>query len=113
MVGCAVGCARVPVGRVHRVRLKIRIRVHAWNGRPGRPRAIHPRKRLPGGEAKSGVNRDGKDDGAENTHRGILRVYRNRSKRSGGHCDDGNDDGSLSYWFHFNFKDQYHAAAVD
>ncbi len=150
------GCARVPGGRVHRVHLEIRIRVHALidlnyiavgrrlegvveisslvvqdhdralrrarraarsagveRGRPGRLRAIHPRKCLPGGEAKSGVIRDDEDDGAENTHRCILRVYCNRSKRFGGHCDDGDNDGSLSDWFRFNFKDQFHAAAVD
>ena len=108
-----VGCARVPGGRVHRVRRKICIRAHAWKGQPGRPRAIHPRKHLPGGEAKNGVNRDGKDDGAENTHCGILRVYRDRSKQFEGHCDDGDDDGSVSYWLRFNFKDQLHVAAVD
>ena len=63
-------------------------------------------------EANRNVDDDGEGDGAEDADRSVLCGDCDRRQRSGGHGDDGDDDGCLGDGLRFNFKDQFHAGML-
>ncbi len=60
---------------------------------------------------QSQVDDEGKNNRPDDANRQALDVDNDRCKKTGGKCDDGNDESSLSDWLGFYFEGEFMSGA--